>query len=138
MEVVGLLASIAQLINLTAKTIKYLNSVKDASEDRSRLLQETTSLLPLIVKFQGQVEEANTNSDVPWFDCVRSLAIENGPLYQLRVALEQLAKRLKPKTGLKNVAHAFVWTFDKDYCEAILIRIERVKSAISLALHGDT
>ncbi|KAI4262156.1 MAG: hypothetical protein L6R42_002664, partial [Xanthoria sp. 1 TBL-2021] len=138
MEAVGLVASIVQLINVTAKTIKYLNSVKDASEDRSRLLQETTSLLPLFVKLQGQVEVAKTERSVQWFDGVSSLAIENGPFDQLRAALEQLAKRLKPKTGLKNVAHAFVWTFDKDYCEALLARIERAKSAINLALLGDT
>ncbi|KAL8758457.1 MAG: hypothetical protein Q9199_001475 [Rusavskia elegans] len=138
MEAVGLVASIAQLINVTAKTIKYLNSVKDASEDRLRLLQETTSLLPLFVKLQGQVEAAKTDKSVQWFDGVRSLAIEHGPLDQLRAALEQLAKRLKPKTGLKNVAHAFIWTFDKDYCEALLARIERAKSAINLALLGDT
>ncbi|KAI4257361.1 MAG: hypothetical protein L6R42_005724 [Xanthoria sp. 1 TBL-2021] len=138
MEVVGLVASITQLISVTAKTIKYLNSVKDASEDRSKLLQETTSLLPLFVNLQGQVEAAKTDKSVQWTDGVRSLAIENGPLDQLRAALEQLAKRLKPKTGLKNVAHAFVWTFDKDYCEALLARIERAKSAINLALLGDT
>lgn len=138
MEAVGLVASIAQLIHVTLETIKYLTSVKNASEDRSRLLQETTSLLPLFVKLQGQVEEAKTDKSVQWFDGVRSLAIENGPLDQLRAALEQLAKRLKPKTGLKNVAHAFVWTFDKDDCETLLARIERAKSAINLALLGDT
>ena len=138
MEVVGAVASIAQLINITAKTIKYLNSVKDASEDRSRLLQETSSLLPLFISLQGKVEAAKNHQSVEWLRHVRDLAVENGPLDQLRSALEHLAKRLKPRHGLKGVAYAFVWTLHKDESEALLARIERVKSTIILALHGDT
>ncbi|KAL8670309.1 MAG: hypothetical protein Q9168_005140 [Polycauliona sp. 1 TL-2023] len=138
MEVVGLVASIAQLISLTAKTIKYLNSVKDASEDRARLLQETTGLLPLFVKLQGQIEAANADRTLQWFDGIRSLATEYGPLDQLRTALEQIVQKLKPRTGLKKVARTLVWTLDKAYCETILTKIERVKSSISLALQGDS
>ena len=138
MEVVGAAASIAQLITVTAKTIKYLNSVKDASEDRSRLLQDTSSILPLFISLQGKVEAAKNHQILEWFSCVRGLAVENGPLDQLRSALEHLAKRLKPKQGLKGVAHAFVWTLHKDECEALLARIERVKPTIELALQVDT
>ncbi|KAI4218157.1 MAG: hypothetical protein L6R36_009100 [Xanthoria steineri] len=138
MEPVGVAASIVQLINVTAKTIKYLNSVKDASEDRSRLLQETTSLLPLFISLQGKVETAKNHQSVEWLRHVRDVAVESGPFDQLRSALELLAKRLKPKHGLKGVAYAFVWTLHRDESEALLARIERVKSTINLALHGDT
>ncbi|KAL8691378.1 MAG: hypothetical protein Q9224_004193 [Gallowayella concinna] len=136
MEAVGITASLVQLIAITAKTIKYLNSVKDASKDRASLFHEVSSLLPLLVTLQAQVNEAKQSE--PWFDCVRSLGVENGPLDQLGEALVQLTKKLKPKQGVEKAAHAFIWKFDKAYCETILEKIERVKSRTSLALQGDT
>ncbi|KAL8812638.1 MAG: hypothetical protein Q9200_000866 [Gallowayella weberi] len=136
MEPIGLTASLAHLITITVKTIKYLNSVKDASSDRASLFHEVSNLLPLLVKLQAQINEAKQSE--PWFDCVRSLGVENGPLDQLRDALVQLTKKLKPKQGVEKAARAFIWTFDKAYCETVLQKIERVKSRTSLALQGDT
>ncbi len=51
---VGLAASIVQLINVrtTAKAEKYLNDVEDAPKDRSRLAQEASSLLPLLMSLR--------------------------------------------------------------------------------------
>lgn len=136
MEAVGLVASLAQLINITAKTIKYLNSVKEASKERASLYQEASSLLPLLVRLQTQINEAKQFE--PWFDCVRALGVENGPLDQLREALVALTKKLKPKSGVEKAVRAFIWTFDNAYCESILQKIERVKSMAALALQGDT
>ncbi|KAI4093087.1 MAG: hypothetical protein LQ344_003070, partial [Seirophora lacunosa] len=136
MEVVASAASISQLIDATLKTIKYLNKVKHTSEGRSRLTREVTLLLTLLGSLDSQVTRAS-NSE-PWFDCVRSLAVENGPIDQLRLALEELAKRLKPTKRLKIITHAFTWPFDQAYCEHLLGKIERVKSSVSLALQGDT
>ncbi|KAL8708822.1 MAG: hypothetical protein Q9220_006383 [cf. Caloplaca sp. 1 TL-2023] len=136
MEVIGVTASIAQLIHITTKTIKYLNNIKDSSRDRASLLQESSTILPLLVTLQAQINDAKIKD--PWFDCVRSLSVEHGPLDQLRCALEQLVKRLKPKAGIHDIARRFVWTLDKAYCQDVLGEIERVKSRISLALQGDT
>ena len=138
MDVVSPAASIAALIDVTLKTIKYLNSVKEASDDRLKLSVETTSLLPLLINLKNQVDQ-KTNGEA-WFDCVKSLAVENGPIDQLREALLQLTKKLKPKpkNGLKNLTRAFIWPFDKGYCEEILKKVERVKTRISLAVQQDT
>ncbi|KAL8906113.1 MAG: hypothetical protein Q9171_006404 [Xanthocarpia ochracea] len=138
MEAVGLVGSIAALINVTLKTIKYLNSVKEASDDRLKLSAETSSLLPLLISLKNQVDQ-KSNGEV-WFDCVKSLAVENGPIDQLREALVQLTEKLKPKpkNGLKNFTRAIVWPFDKCYCEEILGKVERAKSRISLAVQQDT
>lgn len=136
MEAVGLIASITQLIDVTAKTIKYLRSVKDASADRLQLLLEASSLSSLLISLEVQAKGAG--KEEAWFDRVRSLAVKHGPLDQVRKALEQLAERLKPKKGVKNVTRAFVWTLDKAYCENLMKTIERAKSSVGLALQGDT
>ncbi|KAL9022255.1 MAG: hypothetical protein Q9180_008571, partial [Flavoplaca navasiana] len=131
MEIASLTASVTQLIDVTAKAIKYLNSVKEASKERAILFQEASSLLPLLTQINAARSE-------PWFDYTKLLGIENGPLDQLQEALVQLTKKLKPKRGVEKAARAFIWTLDKAFCENILHKIERVKSSISLALQGDT
>ncbi|KAL8977809.1 MAG: hypothetical protein Q9205_006464 [Flavoplaca limonia] len=86
---------------------------------------------------RDQIDQKNNGE--AWFDCVRSLGVKNGPVNQLREALEQLTEKLKPKSksGLKNLTRALIWPFDKDYCEEILRKIERAKSRISLAVQRD-
>ncbi|KAL8921943.1 MAG: hypothetical protein Q9172_003757 [Xanthocarpia lactea] len=136
MEAIGVAASLTQLIEVTVKTVKYLNSVREASKDRAGVLREASALLPLLVNLQTQVSDAKQSET--WFCCIGSLAVGNGPLDQLREALAQLTKRLKPKKGIENAARALIWTLDKAYCDELLWKIERVKSRISLALQGDT
>ncbi|KAL9022895.1 MAG: hypothetical protein Q9180_008507 [Flavoplaca navasiana] len=135
MEALGVAASLGQLIEFTLKTIKYLNSVKDASQDRTRLLREVSSLLSLLVSLKTSIDEKQSDT---WFDGIKLLAVKDGPLDQLRDTLKQLIDKLKPKKGLQGVARNIIWTLDKDYCEDLLRQIDRAKSTIGLALHGDT
>ncbi|KAL8890975.1 MAG: hypothetical protein Q9192_005801 [Flavoplaca navasiana] len=135
MEALGVAASLGQLIEFALKTIKYLNSVKDASKDRTRLLKEVPSLLSLLVSLKTSIDEKQSDT---WFDGIKLLAVKDGPLDQLRDTLKQLIDKLKPKKGLQKVARKMIWTLDKDYCEDLLRQIDRAKSTIGLALHGDT
>ncbi|KAL9629558.1 MAG: hypothetical protein Q9204_005200 [Flavoplaca sp. TL-2023a] len=135
MEALGVAASLGQLIEFTLKTIKYLNSVKDASKDRTRLLKEVPSLLSLLVSLKTSIDEKQSDT---WFDGIKLLAVKDGPLDQLRDTLKQLIDKLKPRKGLQKVARNMIWTLDKDYCEDLLRQIDRAKSTIGLALHGDT
>lgn len=45
--VVGFLAAVVQLIDVTSKVISYFNNVKDAPKDRVRLIHEAIGLLVL-------------------------------------------------------------------------------------------
>ncbi|KAL9039167.1 MAG: hypothetical protein Q9180_002691 [Flavoplaca navasiana] len=135
MEALGPAASLGQLIEFTLKTIKYLNSIKDASKDRTRLLREAPCLLSLLVSLKTYIDEHQSET---WSDGIQLLAVKDGPTDQLREALKQLTERLKAKKGLQGMARSMIWTLDKDYCEDLLLKIERAKSTIGLALHGDT
>ncbi|KAL9636847.1 MAG: hypothetical protein Q9204_002101 [Flavoplaca sp. TL-2023a] len=134
-EVVALVAAVVQLVDVTKKTISYIESVQDASQDRLKVGREASGLLPLLYDLKAEVS-ANKNEE--WSRCVRSLAMEHGPIDQLRTALERLAEKLKPRTGLKGTLRAFVWTLDKAHTQEILGKIERVKTRVILALQGDT
>jgi hypothetical protein len=132
---VGLIASIVQLIDATAKAIKYLNYVKDAPKDRARLALEATSLLVLLTDLRYRVEEVGTTD--PWFTAVRLLGVEKGPLEQFKEAMEMLIRKLKPETGMKKLGKVLLWTFDKKEVDDILSKIERLKSFVGLALQKD-
>ena len=96
--------------------------------------RETVDLLQTLIALQNRIEEEDENG--PCFEGIRRLAVENGPRDQLQEALEQLAEKLEPKSGVRGTAQVLMWTVDKKYCDDILKTIERVKSSISLALQG--
>ena len=84
----------------------------------------------MLVSLQNKVEEQSQVG--PWMEGIKSLAAKNGPIDQLREALEQLAKRLKKRAA----ASALTWTLDKKSCDEILKKIERFKTRIILAQQG--
>ena len=73
----------------------------------------------------------------PWFIGVRSLGIEYEPLDQFKEAMELLASKLKPQSGLKKFGAKLLWTLDKKEINDVLSRIERMKTLVGLALQRD-
>ena len=131
---VGLAASIAQLIGVTTKTIKYLNNVKDAPKDRAKLLKEASSLLSLLINLNCTLEGANPTES--WLGTAQSQGLKD-VLDLLRRSLEELAKKLKPEHGMKSLGRRLVWPLDKKEIMETLAKIERVKSLVELALQRE-
>ncbi|RYP78164.1 hypothetical protein DL769_003245 [Monosporascus sp. CRB-8-3] len=136
-QVVGLVASIIQLIETTAKVIGYVNDVKDAPTERAQFARHASSLLALLTDLRYQLEEAKIASD-PWFVALRDLGAGGGPLDQLQDQMERLATKLEPSIGrLKKLGKTLIWAVDKKEIEAVLAQIERVKTLVMLALQND-
>ncbi|KAI9830716.1 MAG: hypothetical protein M1819_005380 [Sarea resinae] len=133
--VLVLSSSIVQLIDATTKAVKYINAVKNAPKDRATLACEASSLLVLFTKLRYRVEDAK--SAEPWFDGVRSLGLGGGPLDQFRKTMEELARKLKPDTRMKNLGKTLIWPLEKSDTKGILSGIERMKRLVSIALVGD-
>ena len=133
MEVVGFVAAVAQLIEVTSKAVTYFNDVKDAPKDRAKLAREATNLLSLFTDLRYRVEEASPTD--PWFTGLKSLGQEGGPLMEFKTAMENIVDKLAPaNTNLKRVLR---WPFDKKEIDAILSKVERLKTLIGLALQED-
>lgn len=130
--VVGLLAAVVQLIDVTSEVVKYFNDVKDAPKDRAKLAREAVGLLALFMDLRYRIEE--TTSTDPWFTGLRSLGGERGPLMEFKSAMEKIADKLAPTS---SVMRALRWTLDKRETDAILSKIERLKTLIGLALQKD-
>ncbi|KAF2175434.1 hypothetical protein K469DRAFT_647119, partial [Zopfia rhizophila CBS 207.26] len=132
---IGFAANIVQIIDAVVKVVGYLNDVKDAPKDRARLARESTSLLAFLTDFRYKVEESST--DDPWFSSIRLLAAPGGPLEQFRDEMDELARKLKPQSGLRKFGKALVWTLDKNDINNIISRIERLKALVSISRQED-
>jgi hypothetical protein len=63
--------------------------------------------------------------------------MQNRPLEQFNVALLQLQRKITSGSGLQKAGHALIWKFSKEEVEGILLRTERLKSLIQMALETD-
>ena len=128
-------ASIAALLDFSAKVFGYLNDVKNGSEDRTKVLSEIVSVNCMLYSLQ---ERAHENKNEVWSSTFQSLNVPIGPLDQIRTALESLSKKLAPpSTSLRKIRKAMIWPFEKGEIKEILERIDRAKGLLNLALQND-
>jgi len=128
-------ASIIAVLQLTESLMGYLNTVKNASADQRNIATEAASLYSLLITLRFRVEAAC--SDDPWYQQVRKLSNENGPLDQFKSSLESIATRIQPDTGALKAIKALAWNFEKAKVEEALTKIERLKTLVGLALQDD-
>ena len=134
-SVVGFVAAVIQLIEVTSKVVSYFNDVKDAPKDRAKLAREAAGLLLLFTDLRYRMEE--TAPTDPWSTGLRSLGGKGGPLMEYKSAMEDIAGKLAPATSGVNLRRALRWTLDKKEIDTILLRIERLKTLVGLALQKD-
>jgi hypothetical protein len=134
MDAFSVATSIVAILQLTAKVINYLNDVKDASKDCARFAIEAANLYNLLVELKYRlVEECND----AWYRSVQALGVENGPLDQYKHALMKLQTKISSDSGLKKIGNALLWTFNKEEVNGLMLRVERLKSLIQIALEMD-
>lgn len=132
--IVGFVAAVVQLIDVTCKAINYFNGAENARKVRAKLAREASNLLSLFTELRYRVEE-KTSTD-PWFTGLRSLGGEGGPLLEFKSAMEDVADKLA-QAGKGLDLRRVIWTLDKKDIDDILSKIERLKTLIGLALQND-
>jgi len=135
MDPLSITASIVAVLQLTSTLIEYASSVKDASKDRAQCANEALNLYNLLFRLSSRLEEANSNER--WYAAVQALAVKDGPFDQYKHALEQLVPKVASASGIKKVGNALLWKFSKEEVTNILLRIERLKTLVQIALEVD-
>jgi hypothetical protein len=135
MDPLSITASILTLLQLTEKVIRYARQTKDAPKERTRVLQEASGLVGLLITLKSLVDDCDPQD--PWLRATSRLATSNGPLEQYRSALEKLTGKIMPGDGLRKIGQALVWKFTKEDVSDLLSQIERVKSLVDIALGMD-
>jgi hypothetical protein len=136
MDPLSAIASVIAILQLSAKVLSYLNDVKDTSKGRAQCAIEASNLHNLLTNLRFRLEEEG-HGHQPWFSAVQALAVENGPLDQFKQALEILHAKMTDGGRLKKAREALLWKFKKEEVDAILARMERLKTLVEIALQMD-
>lgn len=129
----GMAASIIALIQLTGAlgtfSNGYIGSLRRASSDRRRLVEEFAALGLIL---QHLRERASANDD----GALQGLA---GPLANCRQELEALAVKMAPrkKKGLRGVWMKLKWPLEEAETMQVVERMERYKTLFHFALTAD-
>lgn len=135
MDPLSLTASIIAVLQMTAKLTGYLNDMTHATSDQKKLALESSNLYGLLTNLRFRVEEARSNDE--WFNQVKLLGVDNGPLAQFKDILEKMVKEINPSRARDRVKSALLWKFTKTDVEEALASMERLKSLIAIALTND-
>ena len=137
MEVVGAVASLGSIIELSAKVLsscyKYIVAVKGAEQEISRLRNETESLKEILQAIQNESRRRNgkllsSPSMVRSFDdCFSQLSRLEDRLQPRKVT------RLRTKLKLRQLE----WPFESQEVERIIQNLQGYKQSISLCLQTD-
>lgn len=133
-----MVARIITILDLTAKLTSYINDVKNATKEQTQVALEASFLSGLLISLRFQVEatEAALLSD-PWFNQVKLLGREHGPLDQLHSILIKMVEQLQGARKRDQVKISIMWTFRKTQVEDLLKKMERLKTLVQCALNGD-
>ncbi|KAK2798717.1 hypothetical protein FQN50_008755 [Emmonsiellopsis sp. PD_5] len=135
MDPLSVTASIITILQLTSKTIEYLNDVKDAPRDRAQCAIEASNLYNLLLTLRYRLEEGASHE--PWYAGVRALSVKDGPLDQYKFTLEQLQAKILKGRGMNKVGYYLMWKLIKEDVMNMMVRIERLKSLVQIALEMD-
>ncbi|KAJ7453089.1 ankyrin repeat-containing domain protein [Mycena latifolia] len=128
---VGLVASVLQLVNTVAQIRGYIKDFRDAPEDQRQLLLEIESLESLVVELEERIKSNQATG------MTSGLQQFERPLIQLKGTMERLTKKLD-STGISKVSHRVVWPlWGKEDIEEGLSTIERFKSLLNAWLGMD-
>jgi hypothetical protein len=135
MDPLSMTASIIAILELTSSLTSYINDVRHATREQKRVAVEASNFYSLLTSLRFRVEEAR--ADEPWFNQVKLLGIENGPLDQFKDALEKMVEQVPSSRKRDQVKSALTWKFTKVEVENTLWRMERLKSLVQCALTED-
>jgi hypothetical protein len=98
-DVVGLIASVLQLVDTVAKARKYIQDFRDAPKDQQRLLLEVQNLDSLLKALDTRVKKN--------YGALRTGGMQEveGSLVHLKGMMERLTKKLDPK----GIAHTVLF-----------------------------
>ena len=87
---------------------------------------EASNLYSLLTNLPFRVEEAQSVD--PWFNQVKLVVVENGPLDQFKGTLEKMVESISSTRKRDQIKSALTWTFTKLEVDNALERVERLKS----------
>lgn len=130
-EIVGVVASIASLLDYAVKISGYLGAIKDRHKDQDRMRQELSNITGVLFILKNQATTSQDDSDT--LQTLKMLNTPHGLLEQLKSLMALLEKKLAPGQGLKVIT----WPLRKEEAKDILNALGRQQNLLNLALQAD-
>jgi hypothetical protein len=124
---IGLVASVVQLVQTGAKVCSYLNDVKNASEEQRGLSHEVNCIGYLLEELQKCVLVDLSNPNDPRVIGMQRL---EESLADCKKKMEKLSRELEP-SRVKKFWKRLTWTWHKNEIKDTIITIGRFKSMLS-------
>ncbi|KAJ7125994.1 hypothetical protein C8R44DRAFT_979911 [Mycena epipterygia] len=140
MDAVGFVASVVALVQGAGALLEYVKDMKDGPSERAGLQSSLVVLRGLLHTLKDQFDNPPPNppASTTWATATSRLAVADGPFVQLSVLLQRVQEKLEtPATRIGQLQQKLKWTLDKTDVAELLIKVERVKSLIILALQND-
>ncbi|KAK5117920.1 hypothetical protein LTR85_008694 [Meristemomyces frigidus] len=137
-EVLGVVASIVSVLQLSKGVVDYLKSVHDAPRERRDLVVLLTQMRALLYTLKDLVQSV---ADDDWSSTLRSLSGADSPLTMFNTGLEDIARILSMPVGTAGGAYAaigkFKWPFEERRLKKLFASLERLKTHFQLAVEND-
>ncbi|KAJ7816855.1 hypothetical protein B0H14DRAFT_3743119 [Mycena olivaceomarginata] len=119
-EIVGLVASILQLVDIVANARHYVQGSRNARKDQEKLLLEIQNLQPLI----AELNQRRTGNQV--VGATSTIQRFEQPLKTLEETMKQLTQKLQPNGPIRKLFTRLTWPlWGKDDVRDVLNTIER-------------
>lgn len=130
-EIVGLVASVLQLVDAVARTRDYFEDFYNAPEEQKQLLLEIENLGPLIRELGKRLKNSQHAG------LTRGMQEFEKPLVQLKETMQRLGKKLEVDGGRKLTSRLTWSLWGKEDVQEGLNTIERFKSLLNAWLGMD-
>ena len=135
MDPVSLLASVEGIADGTFKIISLVNTIREGGRYRLRLFCELNALWVILKLVEGNFLSGDELGDA-WLRTISVLNEENGVFDQIGEVLDDLTIKLQPQVGLRKAVQTLRWPLNKAEVDTLVARLERLKSAVNLALNS--
>lgn len=135
MDPLSVVASIIAISQATGTIVDYFNHFKNANKDQQHAAVELCNLQSLLQRLRFRAQEASSGD--PWFNQIKQMAKNQGPLDQFKDTVEAMANKIAPASKVAKIKTKLLWKSEKADLVELLTKIERLKSFIDLALSDD-
>ncbi|KAL9045203.1 MAG: hypothetical protein Q9214_001725 [Letrouitia sp. 1 TL-2023] len=138
MDGASAVASIGSIANGAFRVIEILNTIRQGGKQRLRLLTTIGSLWAVLQSVQSNLytEDDELTKCIP--DSFGTLQGDNGAFAQVDAIAKKLETRLGSHKGARKILQDVKWPFTKAEVETSISELEKLTSAINLALTAST
>ena len=134
-EALGLALGIADLMRASRGIILYVKIVKNAPQERDKIVGEISCLSKQLAILENRVAESNKGD--AWYVAIRRLCTVDGLFDQMKASLDQLEAKLAPADQRMKLFQRLFWKYEKSDIGNEMDKISGYRNTITFALQSD-